>query len=78
VAPPGREYRCPEDPPTYGAVAFPACRRSSTSQEPSARSVEKWTVSAPPATGTAAGTVADVLTTRTSPGRSNAGRSVNR
>src|SRR6185295_9983219 len=43
----------------------------------SVQAVEKWIVNGPPGTGTAAGSVADVLTTTTSPSVSSAGRSVN-
>ena len=72
TAPPGRSSSWPADPPRNGAVAVPSAVRSSTSQSPSGSGVEKCTAR-PPASRTAAGSVAEVLTTTRSPGSSRSG-----
>ena len=62
----------------YGLVALPVSRRSSTIHRPSGQLGGEVQRQRPSSTGTAAGIVADVLTTSTSPGASSRGSSVNR
>ena len=57
---PGSSYSSPATAPANGTVAPSRTRRSSTTQVPSGRAVEKCATRSPPEIATAAGRVADV------------------